>query len=372
MSLVPASLAVKQTVIVITGAAGFLGSALTVDLSREYCVVAIDRRKPSADLLTAASQTHWHQVDIADSEALARTFQHARQSLGRVDFVLHFAAFYHFGTDWKAEYDRTNLDGTLNVLRSAEQCGAKRVVFASSIAAMEPAPAGAVLTEKASTAGWIPYAKSKSAGEVMVRDASARLPGLVLRIGGAFSEWCELPPLASLIGLWAGRSPFGRLLVGEGMTGIPYIHRHDVVRIARACIEAHETLGPYEVFLASQQGTVTHKDLYAVIHQRVGEKAAPAAIPVPRWAARLGLHARRTIGPILGRAPFERPWMLNYVDRPWVVDTTYTRNRLGWSCTEGMGILDRLPTMLDLFMQHRRIWERRNRVRNQGEYAYYG
>ncbi len=113
------------------------------------------------------------------------------------------------------------------------------------------APAEAVLTEKAPAAGHIPYAKSKSAGEAMVRDASARLPGLVLRIGGAFSEWCELPPLASLIGLWAGSSPFGRLLAGQGMTGIPYIHRDNVVRIVRACIEAHETLGSYEVFLAS-------------------------------------------------------------------------------------------------------------------------
>jgi hypothetical protein len=64
--------------------------------------------------------------------------------------------------------------------------------------------------------------------------------------------------------------------------------------------------------------------------------------------------------------------MLKYVDRPWVVDTTYTRNRLGWRCTEGMGILDRLPIMLDHFTQQRRTWEHRNRVRNKGEYAYYG
>jgi nucleoside-diphosphate-sugar epimerase len=370
MSLAPTGLEVNQKVIVITGAAGFLGSALTVDLSRDHCVVAIDRRKPSADLLTAASQTRWQQVDIADSEALSRTFQQARQSLGRVDFVLHFAAFYHFGTDWKPQYSRTNLEGTLNVLRSAEESGAKRIVFASSIAAMEPA--GAVLTEKTPTAGHIPYAKSKSAGEAMVRDASVRLPGVVLRIGGAFSDWCELPPLASLIGLWAGRFPFGRLLVGEGMTGIPYIHRHDVVQIVRSCIEAHETLGSYEVFLASQHGTVTHKDLFAIIHQAARGKAAPAAITVPRWAARLGLHARRAIGAIFGRVPFEQPWMLKYVDRPWVVDTTYTRDRLGWSCTEGMGILDRLPIMLEQFMQERRTWEHRNRVRYQGQYAYYG
>ncbi len=359
-------------VIVITGAAGFLGSALTVDLSRDHYVVAIDRRKPTGVLLRAACQTRWHQADIADSEALARTFQHARQSLGRVDVVLHFAAFYHFGTDWKPEYHRTNLEGTLNVLRSAGESGAQRIAFASSIAAMEPAPTGAALTEKAPTAGYIPYARSKSAGEEMVRDASARLPGVVLRIGGAFSDWCELPPLASLIGLWAGRSPFGRLLVGQGATGMPYIHRHDVVRIVRSCIEAQETLGSYEVFLASQQGTVTHKDLFAVIRQVARPAAAPAAVTVPRWAAGLGLRARRAIGAIFGRVPFERPWMLKYVDRPWVVDTTCTRNRLGWSCTEGMGILDRLPTMLDHFLQQRRTWEHRNRVRNQGQYAYYG
>jgi nucleoside-diphosphate-sugar epimerase len=359
-------------VIVITGAAGFLGSALSVDLSRDHCVVAIDRRKPTCVLISAACQTRWHQVDIADSEALARTFQHTRQSLGRVDIVLHFAAFFHFGTDWEPEYNRTNLEGTLNVLRQAGQSGAQRVVFASSIAAMEPAPPGSVLTEKAPTAGHIPYAKTKSAGEEMVRDASARLPGVVLRIGGAFSDWCELPPLASLISLWAGRPPFGRLLVGQGTTGIPYIHRHDVVRIVRSCIEAHETLGSYEVFLASQQGVVTHRDLFAFIHRGARGKTVPEAISIPRWAACLGLRARRAIGAILGRNPFERPWMLSYVDRPWVVDTTYTRNRLGWSCTEGMGILDRLPTMLDYFTQQRRDWEHRNRVRNQGHYAYYG
>ena len=261
--------------IAITGAAGFLGSALTVDLSRDHRVVAIDRRKPSGALLAAACQTRWHQVDIADSEALARTFQDARQSLGRVDVVLHFAAFYHFGTDWKAEYDQDEPPRNAQRAASAEQCGAQRIVFASSIAAMEPAPPGAVLTEKPPAAGQIPYAKSKSPGEEMVRDASPRLPGVVLRIGGVFSDWCELPPLASLIGLWAGRSPFSRILVGQGTTGMPYIHRHNVVRIVRSCIEAHETLGPYEVFLASQQGTVMHKELFAAIHQEARRKGGP-------------------------------------------------------------------------------------------------
>jgi nucleoside-diphosphate-sugar epimerase len=362
----------NQKVIIVSGAAGFLGSAITVDLSRDHHVVALDRRKPTNALLTAARDTSWHQVDIADGEALAAVFQRTKQSFGRLDYIVHFAAFYHFGTDWRPEYDRTNLQGTSHVLQSARQNGAQRVIFASSIAAMQPAPPGAVLTETAPTGDYIPYAKSKSIGERMVRETSRHLPGIVLRIGGAFSDWCELPPLASLIKLWAGRSPWNRVVVGAGTSGMPYIHRHDVVRIVRRCIAAHEALSSYEVFLASQQGAVLHNDLFAAIRQAHFPRAKSPPIFVAPGIARFGLCARRAIGALSGCLPYERSWMLTYVDRPWVVDTTYTRNMLGWSCTAGMGVLDRLPAILQHFQQDHRQWEHSNRIRSRGRYAYYG
>jgi hypothetical protein len=44
-------------------------------------------------------------------------------------------------------------------------------------------------------ANGIPYAKSQSIGERMIRSASYRVLAVVLKIGGAFSAWCELPPL---------------------------------------------------------------------------------------------------------------------------------------------------------------------------------
>jgi hypothetical protein len=152
---------------------------------------------------------------------------------------------------------------------------------------------------------------------------------------------------------------------------MPYIHRQDVVRIVRSCIEARETLGSYEVFLASQEGAVTHKELFAAIRRGIWGNTAPKAIAIPAWAAKLGLLSKRTIGRIVGCMPFERPWMLQYVDRPWVVDTTYTRNRLGWSCAEGMGILERLPVLLDHFSRQHPTWEARNRARNWGQYSYH-
>jgi len=215
----------SHQVVLVTGAAGFLGSATTVDLARDHKVVALDRRKPSRALVDAAPDATWWQVDVSDAPTMASVFARTKETLGRIGFVVHFAAFYHFGTAWLREYERTNVQGTDNLLKLATEDGVSRVIFASSGAALRPPPSGERLTEKTVTAGYIPYAESKSIGESMVRETSERLPGIVLRIGGAFSDWCELPPLSSLIRQWAGRSPLRRLVVGRGKTGIPFIHR---------------------------------------------------------------------------------------------------------------------------------------------------
>lgn len=357
-------------VIIITGGAGFLGSAITVDLGLDHQVIVIDRRYPSPALLSSASGANWHRADIACADAVESIFRQTREQFGRIDVVVHFAAFYHFGNDWHPEYERTNLRGTSNILRSAIAHGARRVLFASSIAALRPPPSGAVLTEKTAAADYIPYAKSKSLGEQMVIQASDRLPAIVLRIAAAFSDWCELPPLWSLIRLWGRRSPLGRLMPGRGATGVPYIHRADVVRLVRSCIEQHDRLPACEVFLASPDGAVFHSQLFPVIHG-AGRRTPPrAAVCVPPKLVKIGLYARQVVGRLAGRAPFERPWMLDYVDQPWIVDAAYTRRRLDWSCSAGRGILDRLPVILEHFLGDRRSWEHRNRIRNEGCYAY--
>ncbi len=357
-------------VLLLTGAAGFLGSAIAVALSRELKITAVDVREPSRALIDAAPNVTWEQLDIADAEAVASSFQRTIRANGRIDLVIHFAAFYHFGTDWRPEYEQTNVRGTANLLRAAADAGVRRVVFASSIAAMEPPPAGQMLTESTPTSNFTSYARSKTLGEEMLVAAADRLPGIVLRLGGAFSDWCELPPLHSLIKLWSGRGPLSRIVPGHGESGFPYIHRDDVTRIVRHCIERHESLAPFEVFLASHQGAVLHKDLLPVIRGAAGERVSLKPIFIPPGLARVGLALRLVLGRVAGETPFERPWMLAFVDRPWVADVSHAQRTLGWSCSPLMGILDRLPVILQRFSRNRREWEERNERRRKGMYVY--
>jgi nucleoside-diphosphate-sugar epimerase len=360
----------SQNVILITGGAGFLGSAITVELSRENAVIAADARAPSEALRRAAPSVVWQQLDIADSGSVSALFRSIRDDHGRLDFLIHLAAFYHFGSDWLPEYERTNVRGTANVLRGARDASAQRVIFASSVAAMEPPRPGQLLTERTPTSAFTPYARSKQLGEEMIAAEADALPGIVLRVAGAFSDWCELPPLYSLIKLWSGRGPLGRIVPGRGNSGFPYLHRDDVVRIVRRCIEYHAALAPFEVFLASPSGAVSHNEVFAAVRRAAAGRTPPAPILISPRLARLGLSLRTALGRLTRKTYFEEPGMVDFVDRPWVTDASYTESRLAWSCTPGMGVLDRLPRILKRFRVDPRTWELRNRCRNEGRYDY--
>ena len=119
----------KRTVIV-TGSSGFLGSAICVDLARDSNVVGVDRRRPSDELQRQAPSVQWHLLDISDTAQVQTTFRRITETYPHVDFVLHMAAFYHFGSYWLPEYDRTNVQGLQNILKGAMDMRAKRFIFA--------------------------------------------------------------------------------------------------------------------------------------------------------------------------------------------------------------------------------------------------
>ncbi len=356
----------KPPVIVVTGAAGFLGSATVADLAADHVVVAVDRRAPPEPLLRAAPGARWRRLDVADAASLDACFRRARARHGRVDVVVHYAAFYHFGIDWLPEYDRTNLGGTRNVLEAATRHGARRLIFASSVAATLPPPPGRRLNERSPADGTIPYARSKAIGESMVAEHAPRLPAVVLRIGGAFSDWCELPPLYSLIEMWSRRGPAGRIVPGKGKTGVPYIHRTDLVATVRACIARHRSLDPYECLLACGPRAVLHEELFPAIRRLTFASRSSRPLHVPRWAARAALVLAATVGRRVGIRSFEQPWMAQYIDRPWVTDSRATEQKLGRLPGAGIELLDRLPAMVGNRMRDPGQWERRNRRRLRG------
>jgi nucleoside-diphosphate-sugar epimerase len=361
-----------KPIVVITGASGFLGSAVCIDLAKDFIVIAIDRREPSEQLRKAAPQTIWHILDIADNQAISKVLALTRNDFGQIDFVIHLAAYYDFGIDWVEEYQRTNVNGTANVLDASKNEGVKRLIFASSIAAMEPPTGGSFLTEESPTSEFTPYARSKSLGERILAEASEQVPSIILRIAGVFSDWCELPPLYGLIKLWTSVFPFGCIIPGRGGSGIPYIHINDLVRLIRKCIFLHHELGPSNIFLASQHGAVLHRQLFPTIRSVAGYSGSLKPIHITRKIAKFGIWFRCALGSFSGNMPYERPWMLDYVDKPWTTDTSKTRRTLDWDCASELGILSKIPDILSNLRTDPKGWEERNISRNERRFFYSG
>lgn len=120
--------------VVVTGGAGFIGSALVVRLLAEgHHVAVLDNywRGSKANLLSVADHAHLTVVegDVTTPDDLER----CAQALGGVDLVHHLAAIN--GTKWfdEAALDviDVNINGTLVALRKAMAWGA-RFVLASS------------------------------------------------------------------------------------------------------------------------------------------------------------------------------------------------------------------------------------------------
>lgn len=113
----------------VTGAAGFVGSALIRKLTArgEEVVVLVRRESDCANLLGQKVEVVYG--DLRDTESLRRGMRGCRR-------VYHAAADYALWVpDSRSMYD-INVRGTKNVMEAARDMGAERVVYTSTVGAL--------------------------------------------------------------------------------------------------------------------------------------------------------------------------------------------------------------------------------------------
>jgi UDP-glucose 4-epimerase len=143
--------------ILVTGAAGYIGSVLTEELIRqEYQVIALDNLS-QGHRAAVVSEATFVQADLGDSEALDEVFQ-----LYHIDTVMHLAAeslVEESMTDPK-RYFHNNVVGGLNLLDTMLKHHVSKLVF-SSTAAVYGNPYSIPIKEGAPTPPVNVYGESK-------------------------------------------------------------------------------------------------------------------------------------------------------------------------------------------------------------------
>lgn len=159
--------------VLVTGGAGFIGSALVRRLLADgHRVSVLDDGSRGAPQALAGADIKVHLGDV-------RTYETVRQACTGVQLVAHLAAVQGTGTFYRRPHDvlDVNLAGTLNVARACAEEGVARLFFSSSsevygipdrFPTPETAPASVpdVLNPRYS------YGVSKIAGELIVAHAA--------------------------------------------------------------------------------------------------------------------------------------------------------------------------------------------------------
>jgi dihydroflavonol-4-reductase len=170
-------LSVGADIAFVTGASGFVGSAVARELLREgLSVRALVRR--------SSPRTNLNGLDVEIIEGDMRDGAAMRQAAKGARYVFHVAADYRLWAPDPEEIMRANVEGTRSVMEAARGVGAERIVYTSSVATLKlhedgtPADESEPLSEDEAIGA---YKKSKVAAEHLVgRMVGEGLPAVIV------------------------------------------------------------------------------------------------------------------------------------------------------------------------------------------------
>jgi len=152
--------------VLVTGATGFLGGWLVRRLLAEGHDIRIIRRAKAVDDL-AELPIESVPGDVTDVESL-------RAACRGVDTVFHLAGVIGYSRRERRAMEEVNVGGTANVIAACRDAGVRKLVYASSVAAIGASTDGTPLAEESTFAIHpldLGYFETKHRAEELVREA---------------------------------------------------------------------------------------------------------------------------------------------------------------------------------------------------------
>ena len=231
--------------VLVTGAAGFIGSHLCDLLLKEgHEVVALDDLSSGRERNLASAATvpafRFVRADIRDREQIWPLFE-------GVDWVMHLAGRSDIvpSIEQPTEYFDVNVKGTLNVLEAAKAHGASRFVYTASsscygIAQEYPTPESAPIRPE------YPYALTKAMGEELVLHWAKvyQLPAISLRLFNVYGPRSRTSgAYGAVFGVFLAQMLKGLpvTVVGDGTQTRDFTFVTDVARAFLAAAQSSRT-----------------------------------------------------------------------------------------------------------------------------------
>lgn len=343
-----------KDLVVLTGASGFIGSALIKRLAERYTLVALDRPGPPDPPAPACAV----DFDLNSDEKVKDALDEVRRRFGtRIASILHFAAYYDVSGEPNPLYDKITVQGTQRLLDSLQDFDVEQFVFASTMLVHKPTDRPDKLINETSPVepSWA-YPESKVRTERLLRERHGRIPVVMLRIAGVYDDLGHSPFIAEQVARIYEHRLVAHLYPGMLCAGQSFVHVDDLSDAIARVVERRRDLPPEFPLLVGEPEAMGYAQVQNVIGEAMhGEDWT--TVRVPQGLAKVGTWLQDEV---IGSDEFIKPWMVEQANDHYVLDISQARQLLGWEPKHRLR--DTLPRIVTALQQDPVAWYKANKL----------
>ena len=348
----------SKPIVLITGAAGNIGTSLAGTLDGTYDIVGLDRPGSEAEFPLI-------EADLGDDQSVERAVAEFRRKFGgKIASVVHLAAYFDFTGEENPLYRTINVEGTRRLLKALQAIDVEQFVYSGTMLVHAPGKPGQPINEDQPIGPRWAYPKSKAEAEAVIRAEHGRIPYVLLHLAGLYDNETAVPTLSNQIARIYEREAQGHLYSGSTATGQSMVHRDDMLDAFKRVIDRRSEIESGTVILIGEKEAVGYEELQDSIGYLIhGEQEWPT-LRVPKPVAAAGAWAQDKLEAVVpdaidqGERPFIKPFMVRMADDHYELDISRARQLLGW--TPRHRLTTTLPKIVEALRRDPKAWYEKN------------
>lgn len=305
----------KKSIIAVTGASGHIGANLIRTLCEE---------KKHVRVLDFYASNAYAGLDIEIVKGNILDQKIVSEFIDGADLVYHLAGKIHLGEDRNIEMEKVNILGTRNIVQACLKNKVSRLIHFSSIHAMSPHPANAIVDEDrplitTQKAHW--YDRTKAEGEMEIYKAiNEGLNAVIIVPCGVIGPFDFIP------------SAMGRMLMDLKNKDVVFLcaggfHWVDVRDVVSGAISAANKGRSGERYILSGEW-LSLREIGEIVDEFYGKRTR--YVTLPYWVAHLVAHCAERYGRLIKRPSLFTPAAINTLQNYRYVSIEKAKNELGF------------------------------------------